>query len=352
MSERPYFTIGITLGDMNGIGPEIILKVLSDKRIMAHCMPVVYGSAKTLSYYKKLLGLDDFSFHIAKDITQLSRKHPSVINCWQEEVNITPGDANTEMGKYALIALEKAVDDLKAGHLDAIVTAPVNKFNIQQHDPNFRGQTEYITARLEETDSMMVLASPELVVGLVTTHVPLRDVPALVTPEKVAAKIRLMHQMLRKDMLIAKPRIAVFGLNPHAGDSGLLGHEDKDIIQPAIDSCHKEGILAFGPYAADGFFGAGHQRKFDGIVAMYHDQGLVGFKALSFGTGINYTAGLSVVRTSPDHGTAYDKAGKNIANPDSMRSALFMAIDILGNRSTYTDMHRNPLRKQTFAADR
>lgn len=352
MSERPYFTIGITLGDMNGIGPEIILKVLSDKRIMDHCMPVVYGSAKALSYYKKLLGLDDFSFHIAKDTTQLSRKHPSVINCWQEEVNITPGDANAEMGKYALIALEKAVDDLKAGHLDAIVTAPVNKFNIQQHDPNFRGQTEYITARLEETDSMMVLASPELVVGLVTTHVPLRDVPALVTPEKVAAKIRLMHQMLRKDMLISKPRIAVFGLNPHAGDSGLLGHEDKDIIQPAIDECHKEGILAFGPYAADGFFGAGHQRKFDGIVAMYHDQGLVGFKALSFGTGINYTAGLSVVRTSPDHGTAYDKAGKNIANPDSMRSALFMAIDILGNRSAFTAMHRNPLRKQTFTADR
>ncbi len=296
--------------------------------------------------------MEDFSFHIAKDTSQLSRKHPSVMNCWQEEVNITPGDSSSEMGKYALIALEKATDDLKAGHLDAIVTAPVNKFNIQQHEPNFRGQTEYITARLEETDSMMILASDAAVVGLVTTHVPLRDVTALVTPQKVESKIRLMDKMLRKDMLIQKPRIAVFGLNPHAGDNGLLGHEDQEIIQPAIETCHKDGILVYGPYPADGFFGAGHQRRFDGILAMYHDQGLVGFKALSFGAGVNYTAGLSRVRTSPDHGTAYDLAGKNEASPDSFRSALFMAIDILGNRSDYQEMHRNPLRRQSFSSER
>lgn len=352
MSERPTFTIGITIGDMNGIGPEVILKTLEDNRIMHYCQPVIYGSSKTLSYYKKMLGMEDFSFHIAKDISQLSRKHPSVINCWQEEVNITPGDSSSEMGKYALIALEKATDDLKAGHLDAIVTAPVNKFNIQQHEPNFRGQTEYITARLEETDSMMILASEAAVVGLVTTHVPLRDVTALVTPQKVESKIRLMDKMLRKDMLIQKPRIAVFGLNPHAGDNGLLGHEDQEIIQPAIETCHKDGILVYGPYPADGFFGAGHQRRFDGMLAMYHDQGLVGFKALSFGAGVNYTAGLSKVRTSPDHGTAYDLAGKNEASPDSFRSALFMAIDILGNRTDYQEMHRNPLRRQSFTSER
>lgn len=353
MRQKPSFTIGITIGDMNGIGPEVLLKTLQDQRIFQHARIVIYGSPKPLAYYKNLLNIEDLSFHVTDSTGQLSHKTVSVMKCWEEEVNIAPGTSTAEMGKYALIALERATDDLKAGHIDAIVTAPVNKYNIQQHEPNFRGQTEYITARLEATDSAMLLASEEMVVGLVTTHVPLRDVAALVTPKRVAQKIRLLNQSLRKDFLVQRPRIAVFGLNPHAGDNGLLGHEDLEIIAPAIEECQQQDkILVFGPYAADGFFGAGHHRQFDGILAMYHDQGLVGFKALSFGSGVNFTAGLQVVRTSPDHGTAYDLAGKNMASPDSFRSALFLAIDILGNRSDYTEMHRNPLKRKVLSRDR
>lgn len=350
--DQSAFTIGITVGDLNGIGIEVILKTLDDNRILNHCIPVIYGSSKAVSYYRKMFDLERINYHIIDNIEHHRDNTINIINCWQEEVNITPGEYDETMGKYALMALDQASADLRDGKINALVTGPVNKHNIQKQAPDFRGQTEYLEQKIMMGKSMMILASDRLIMGLVTTHIPIRNVADAITSELVGSRIKQLNDALRKDFLIQKPRIAILGLNPHAGDGGLLGNEDEEIIQPAIEKARENNILAFGPYAADGFFGSGNYEKFDGILAMYHDQGLVAFKALSFGSGVNYTAGLPVVRTSPDHGTAYEIAGKGIANEESFRAALFMALDIAANRTDHAEMHRNPLKRGQLAEER
>ncbi len=352
MSDRNKPIIGITMGDINGIGPEVILKTFADTRMFSHCTPVVYGSAKVLSFYKKALELEDVAINIITDIDKASGKTLNVINCWQEDTVIQPGVATEDAGRYALQMLQQAIAALQAGSIDALTTGPVNKAMIQVHQPDFAGQTEYLAQQLGEKSSLMMLTSDALTVALVTTHIPVKDVPNALHQDLIVEKIKALHESLRKDFLITRPRIAVFGLNPHAGEAGLLGKEDKQIVQPAIERARQEGLLAFGPYAADGFFGSGGHARFDAILAMYHDQGLTGFKALSFGSGINYTAGLSKVRTSPDHGTAYDLAGKGTANPESFRNALFLALDITANRAGHQEMYRNPLKRKVLASER
>lgn len=352
MEQDKLFPIGITIGDLNGVGIEVILKTLDDNRVLNHCVPIIYGSSKALSYYRKMFDLERINYHIIDNAEHIKEGTINVINCWQEEVNITPGEYSEEMGKYALMALNQASDDLRDGKIEALVTGPVNKHNIQTHAPGFRGQTEYLEQKIMMGKSMMLLASDQMCMGLVTTHLPLREVADAITQDLVTTRIKQLNESLRKDFLLQKPRIAVLGLNPHAGDSGLLGSEDEEIIMPAIKESRDNNILVYGPYSADGFFGSGNYQKFDGILAMYHDQGLVAFKALSFGHGVNFTAGLPVVRTSPDHGTAYEIAGKGEAHEDSFRAALFMALDIAGNRKGYKDMYRNPLNRKELAEER
>lgn len=333
------------MGDMNGIGIEVMIKTLDDKRILNYCTPIIYGSSKAISYYRKMLEIEEFQYHNISNLEKLSDKSVNVLNCWNETVNIVPGEASAEMGKYSLVALDLATDDLVAGKIDAIVTGPVNKSLIQKHQQEFSGQTEHLARKLGIEQSLMLMSSEGLRVGLVTTHLPVANVASAISADGIVAKLELFNKSLKKDFLVQKPKIAVLGLNPHAGDNGLIGSEEQKIITPAIEEARNSNILAFGPYAADGFFGSRGYRQFDGILAMYHDQGLTAFKALSFGTGVNYTAGLPIVRTSPDHGTAYDIAGKNKANEESFRNALFLAIDIIGNRHDHGQMHTNPLKK-------
>ncbi len=324
--------VGITLGDINGIGPEIIIKSLKDNRLLKYITPVIYGSTKALSYYRKGLQINDFNYSQAKD-DFFNPKKINVINCWDELVEINPGTMDEITGKYALIALEKGTSDLVKGTIDALVTGPVNKKLIHGDTFNFTGQTEYIAEQSGEKDSLMMMVSDSLKVGLVTTHEPIREVAALITTDRIRAKINLFLKSLKTDFGITKPRIAVLGLNPHAGDDGLIGMEEKEVISPIIEELKSNGKLVYGPYPSDGFFGAALYRNFDGILAMYHDQGLIAFKSISFEEGVNYTAGLKVIRTSPDHGTAYNLAGKNMASEISMRSALYLAREIYHNRN-------------------
>ncbi len=324
--------IGITVGDINGIGPEIIVKTLSDPRIMDWCTPVVFGSTRVLSFYKKVADQDDFQYAQVKQEGKFIHGKVNVVACWEDMVNLDPGKITTEAGQAALKSLVKAVEYLKAGHIHGIVTAPINKENIQSESFNFPGHTEYFTKEFEASQSLMLMVSEKFRIGVATGHIPLKEVANSLSKELILEKLKIMDQSLRSDFGIQKSKIAVLGLNPHAGEGGLLGNEENETIKPVIIQFKKEGNLVFGPYPADGFFGSGMAQQYDGILAMYHDQGLVPFKALSFGSGVNYTAGLSIVRTSPDHGTAYDKAGKNGANPDSFRSALYLTIDIIKKR--------------------
>lgn len=328
--EKPV--IGITIGDINGIGPEVIIKTFADNRMLRICTPIIYGSTKVLAYYKKALQIEDFNYSQAKEPDHFHSKRINVVNCWGDMVEINTGMVTPEAGASAFSALEKACKDLKSGHLDGIVTAPINKNNIQNENFRFPGHTEYLTQYFDSKQSLMFLVSENLRVGVVTGHIPLQDVSKTITTDLVIAKIELMYASLRSDFGIQKPKIAVLGLNPHAGEEGLLGQEENTIIKPAIETCRNKGMLVFGPYPADGFFGTSQYKKVDGILAMYHDQGLVPFKTLAFDSGINFTAGLSVVRTSPDHGTAYDIAGKNIASENSLREAVYLACDIIKNR--------------------
>lgn len=326
--------IGITIGDLNGIGAEIIIKSLADNRLLKMVTPVVYGSTKILSYYRKIMGLEPFNHHPVNHNFDVHTKKINVKNCWQETVELKPGQVTPEGGKYAYLALEAAVNDLKEGKIQALVTAPINKKNIQGDDFNFIGHTEYLTSKFnpENQDSLMLLVSDQLRIGVVTSHIPLSEVKQNVTEKAIVSKIMLLHKSLKKDFGIVKPKIAVLGLNPHAGEDGLLGTEEEEIITPAINECKKKGNLVFGPFPADGFFGKMEHKKYDGVLAMYHDQGLIPFKTLAFDEGVNFTAGLPIVRTSPDHGTAYGIAGKNKANEDSMLHALFLAVDITKKR--------------------
>lgn len=329
--ERPR--IGITIGDINGVGPEVAMKALSDPRILSILTPVIYGNGRIISHYKKLLGFQEFSYNQVKEAGHVTPKNINLVNCWDEQIEIAPGRQSAESGQAALKSIQRACEELKAGHIDALVTAPIDKQSINSEAFPFKGHTEYLTKFFGASNSLMLMCSESVRVGLVTEHTPIHEVAPLITRERLLAKLALMEQSLIRDFNISKPRIAVLGLNPHAGDGGLIGKEEEEIIRPVILDLKNKGKLIQGPFPADGFFGAGSARKFDGVLAMYHDQGLIPFKVMSFENGVNYTAGLPVVRTSPDHGTGYNIAGKNIADETSMRQAVFLACDILARRN-------------------
>lgn len=336
--------IGISIGDVNGIGLEVILKTLANNSILDYCTPIVYGHTKVASYHRKALGLTDFSFNVINSAALANPKKANLINCWEEDVKIELGLSTETGGKYALLSLEKATEDLVSGEIDALVTAPINKFNIQSELFDFPGHTEYLQKRSNSRDVLMFLISEELKVGVVTAHIPLKEVSSAITKEKIVSKLKMINDSLKKDFWIEKPKIAVLGLNPHASDNGLLGSEENDVIIPAIQEAFDKGIICFGPYSADGFFGNGTYKQFDAVLAMYHDQGLIPFKTIAFSTGVNYTAGLKFVRTSPDHGTGYDIAGKNLADPTSFIEALFAATHIVNNRREQEQLLSNQLR--------
>ncbi|MEN8223874.1 MAG: 4-hydroxythreonine-4-phosphate dehydrogenase PdxA [Bacteroidota bacterium] len=335
--------IGITQGDINGIGYEIIIKVLHDQRMLDSITPLVYGVSKVASYHRKVLEMHDFNFNLVKNAEAANPKRPNIVNCYDKEVKIELGKSTTVAGELAYLALEKSVEDLQNGLIDVMVTAPINKKNIQSEEFHFPGHTEYLAEKFNTTDFLMLMISNNLRIGVVTSHIPLNSVSSELTKDVILQKLRIMNNSLKRDFNIGRPRIALLGLNPHAGDNGLLGKEEEETIIPAISEAFDEGILAYGPYAADGFFGSSTYNSFDGILAMYHDQGLIPFKAISFESGVNYTAGLPFIRTSPAHGTAYEIAGKNQASPESMRSALFLATDIFMNRQRFDKMNKNPL---------
>ncbi|MCI0750467.1 MAG: 4-hydroxythreonine-4-phosphate dehydrogenase PdxA [Flammeovirgaceae bacterium] len=324
--------IGISLGDLNGIGPEVVIKALADSRVTNLFTPVIYGSSRVLSFYKKIVNLEEFNYSQVKTKGQFAAKSINVVNCWEDQIEIIPGKASTDSGRAAWLALKTATQELKEGLLDALVTAPIDKHTIHSNDFPYKGHTEFLTEFFGVKDSLMLMVSETLRVGLVTGHIPIKDVAAQITKEKVETKLRLLEQSLKQDFGISKPKMAVLGLNPHAGDNGLIGTEDDQIIKPVVQDFKNKGKLVFGPLPADGFFATSQHGRFDGILAMYHDQGLVPFKSLAFDTGVNFTAGLPVVRTSPDHGTAYNLAGKNQAREQSMLKALFTAVDIVTSR--------------------
>jgi 4-hydroxythreonine-4-phosphate dehydrogenase len=330
LHEKPR--IGITIGDLNGIGPEVVMKALADNRILNMVTPVIYGSTRVLTFYKKLLALEEFNFSQVRGKGQLAAKSINVVNCWEEVIEINPGKATPETGKAALKAIQCACAELKEGLIDALVTAPIDKHTIHSEEFPFKGHTEFLAREFGGGDSLMFMVSELLRVGLVTDHEPLRDVAGLINRERVESKLKIMEASLRKDFGINKPRIAVLGLNPHAGDGGLIGAEDEEILRPVVSDLRNKGKLVFGPLPSDGFFGTAQYRQFDAVLAMYHDQGLVPFKALAFENGVNFTGGLSIIRTSPDHGTGYNIAGKNQANESSMREAIFLAGEIFRQR--------------------
>ncbi len=350
MSEK--LKIGISIGDVNGIGLEVILKTLADGRVLDYCTPIVYGHTKVASFYRRTCNIQELNFSI---ITHPSEAHPkkaNIIHCWEEDVRLEPGAANETGGKYAFLSFERATNDLLSGAIDALVTAPINKDNIQNENFSFPGHTEYLQQRDGAAEVLMFLVSDTLRVGVVTGHIPIAKVSQSITADKIVAKLKLMNNSLKQDFWIRKPKIAVLGLNPHAGDNGLIGNEEKDTITPALEEARANDILAFGPYPADGFFANGGYMQFDAVLAMYHDQGLIPFKQISFESGVNFTAGLTFVRTSPDHGTAYDIAGKNKASEVSFREALFTAVHIVKLRRETIMLNENTLPFTKFSRDR
>ncbi len=338
--------IGITMGDINGIGPEIIIRTLNDKRFKANYTPIIYGSSKIVSYYRNIVGANDFHPSYFDNINNLHTGKVYLKNCWEDKAAINVGQATEEGGKYAALALEAAVKDAQMGNLDAIVTAPINKSAMHMSGFKYPGHTEYLSEAFNVRESVMMMVSSAMRIALATNHLPIKDVPSELVKDKIIKKLIILDQSLRKDFGIQKPNIAVFGLNPHAGDNGSIGKEDLELIKPVIIEAKKNGMLVSGPYSADGFFGSGQFNKFDGILAMYHDQGLIPFKALSFGDGVNFTAGLPIVRTSPDHGTAYDLVGTGKAEISSFRNALNLAYDICRSRKEYAEINANPLKKK------
>ena len=337
--------VGISHGDINGISYEVIMKTLLDPRIMEMCTPIIYGSPKVAAYHRKALNINNLSLNHVRSAKEAGPGRAHVLNCIDDNIRVELGKSTPDAGEASFMALDKAVTDLREGLIDVLVTAPINKDNIQSEKFNFPGHTEFLAQRFNSPNFVMLMVSETMKVGLVTTHMPLSKVAEHITKEVILSKLHIISQSLQQDFAITRPRIAVFGLNPHAGDNGLLGNEENEIIQPAIIQAKKEGIIALGPYAADGFFGSETYRKFDAILAMYHDQGLIPFKLASFDRGVNYTAGLPVVRTSPAHGTAYELAGEDKASPDSFRQALYLAIDIHKNRKIYAEISKNPLKK-------
>jgi len=324
--------IGISVGDYNGIGPEVIIKTFSDTRMFDFVTPVVYGDGRIFSFYRKELKIQGFNYNQTKSIEKLRYGQLNIYNFDSSTINIQPGIASKDAGEFAINSLQKAVNDLKEGRIQALVTAPLNKDLVQAENFKFPGHTEYLTQQADAKESLMFLVAENLRIGVVTGHIPLSQVSERLTKERLTSKIEIMLQSLKKDFGIKKPRIAVLGLNPHAGENGLLGLEEKEIIDPVIEYFKNRGDLVLGSFPSDGFFGNGQFKNFDGILGMYHDQGLIPFKNMAFEEGVNYTAGLSFIRTSPDHGTAFNIAGKGIANEASFRSAVFLAIDIIKHR--------------------
>ncbi|QNR25724.1 4-hydroxythreonine-4-phosphate dehydrogenase PdxA [Croceimicrobium hydrocarbonivorans] len=343
MSEEALPRIGISIGDLNGVGMELIIKTFGDAEMLELCTPVVFGSTKVVSYHRNAIDRRDFNFHIINQAEDALEGKANLVNCWKEEVKMDFGKVDPEVGAYAVKSLEAACEALEAGTIDALVTAPINKESIQSKDFRFSGHTDYLESRFKSKATMMFLA-PELRLALATVHVPLARVTELITPELIEQKIMALHQSLKDDFHLPKGRIAVLALNPHAGDKGVIGKEDQEIVLPAIERAKEKGALAMGPYPADSFFGSSAYQDFDMVLAMYHDQGLVGFKSITFGEGVNYSAGLPIVRTSPDHGTAFDIAGEGKADPGSFRSAVFAAIDLYRSRSGTAEMTANPLK--------
>ena len=341
--------IGFTCGDINGIGPEIIIKTLGDSRILDFCTPVIFGNNKVINFYRKSLPDININAAIAKDSSRVNPKQVNVYNCWEEDIAVTPGQLNDIGGKYAGISLNIAADALKAGIIDGLVTAPIHKKNIQSASFNFTGHTPFLKHLFGAKDVAMFMIAENMKVALLTEHVPVKEIAQLVTRESILSKLQVMNQSLKKDFLITKPKIAVLALNPHAGDEGLIGKEDEEIIRPAIKDAKQRDIFCFGPYPADAFFARGQYEKFDAVLAIYHDQGLIPFKSLALGEGVNFTAGLKAVRTSPDHGVAFDIAGKGIADESSLREALYKCIDIINNRAEYERQYKNPLKNISSA---
>lgn len=333
--------VGISQGDINGIGLEIILKTLAEPGISDICVPVLFSSQKTVSYYRKNLGLEDFNFHSIKDFSQINPKKPNVYTCYEEEVNIEMGQSTPVGGKYAKISLETAVQAVLEKHVDVLVTAPINKHNMQEAGFNYPGHTEYLGEKFGGTP-LMLLCADNLRVAVVTGHIPLSQITQHINTDKIFSKIAQLHQTLIQDFGIRKPKIAVLGLNPHAGENGAIGQEEQTMVIPAIKKA-QDSMLVYGPYSSDGFFGSNAYQQFDGILAMYHDQGLIPFKTIAFNSGVNYTAGLNYIRTSPDHGTAYDLVGKNMADDSSFKEAIYMAIDVYRKRHLHAEISANPL---------
>lgn len=342
--------IGISCGDLNGIGMELIIKTFSDNRILEQCTPIIFASNKVINFYRKSITDTNFNYQNTKDYSRLNNKQVNVFNCWEEEVAINPGQLNDAAGKYAVLSLQTAVAALKQKQIDGLVTAPVHKKNIQSPDFNFTGHTPYLKHIFDVKDVVMMLYAGNFRVALLTEHIPVSDIAKHITREAILSKLGIIHKSLQRDFGIDKPRIAVLGLNPHAGDEGLIGNEEETIIKPAIKEAKNNNMLVVGPFSADAFFARNNHQKFDAVLAMYHDQGLIPFKALANGEGVNYTAGLPSVRTSPDHGVAFDIAGKDKADPSSFITALFECIDIINRRNEYDENRKNPVRKITSEA--
>lgn len=335
-------TVGITQGDSNGIGYEVIIKALADERMLELCTPIIYGSSKIFGFYRKQLhNIGQVNTNVISNAKDAHPKRVNILNCIPENTCIEPGLSTPDSARAAIVSLERGVADLKNGEIDVLVTGPINKRAMNNEGFGFTGHTEYLKTSFGTDDVTMIMVAEQLKVGIVTSHIPLKDVPGALTVEKILTKLRALKHSMERDFGIHSPKIAVLGLNPHCGDGGLLGDEEQSVILPAINAATDEGILAFGPYSADGFFGLGNYSRYDAILAMYHDQGLAPFKAIAFESGVNFTAGLPAVRTSPDHGTAYEKAGKDVADPRSMISAIYTAIDVYRNRQAYDELVEN-----------
>lgn len=344
--------IGISIGDLNGVGPEIVAKTFSDPRMFGICRPVIFASEALLSQFKNLVPDYVFKFSNIKDLTEVSAGAVHVFNCWEKEPALQPGVLTDEGGEYAIKSLKVAAQFLKDGQLDALVTAPIHKANTHIQDFQYTGHTPFLKDFFGASDVVMLLFSPELRVALATEHIPVKDVSNALTQELLQTKLSILLQTLTKDFGIDKPRIALLGLNPHAGDNGQIGMEEQTVILPVIEQMKAKGHLVFGPYSADAFFARRSYEQFDAVLAMYHDQGLVPFKTLAQGEGVNYTAGLSVIRTSPDHGTAFDIAGRGVADPHSFRQAVFSAIDLFESRKNYNEGTSNPLHRRRTERER
>ncbi len=351
MNNKPI--IGISIGDINGIGIEIIIKTFSDSRMLELCTPVIFASNKVINFYKKTMVTETiFNYTSIKNFQQINHKQVNVFNCWEEDVTIQPGVLNPIGGKYAVRSLTVATQCLKDKEIDALVTAPLHKSNVKQHDFDYTGHTPFLKAAFDAKDVVMMLYRENFRVALATEHVSIENVAKNITKDNIESKLQIIHDTLIKDFGVEKPKIAVLGLNPHAGDEGLIGKEEKEIITPVINAFNEKGHLVYGPYSADTFFSNGKQYKFDAVLAMYHDQGLIPFKTLCQAEGVNYTCGLPVIRTSPDHGTAFDIAGRDLADPTSFREAVFQAIDLLRNRESYLLYTKNPLQKTALSKER